>query len=161
MDKKDKEILLFVQDDLPLESRPFEKLSQSIGLSEEEICDRVSRSVESGLIRRFGAVLHHRKAGYTANAMVVWKVHEGKRDEAAGILASDNAVSHVYSRTGFPEWGSGLFSMIHARDENELGNLISCFADDISDCISDYRVLRTIREFKKSSMTYFGDDYDE
>ena len=90
--------------------------------------------------------------------MVVWNINVGKRDEAAEVLAGSDAVSHLYSRPGFPDWPSNLFSMIHARSEDELIGLIDGFKDELKELCDEHRVLRTVREFKKTSMRYFTEE---
>ncbi len=158
MDKIDKEILNFVQGDLPFVTNPYLGLADFLESTEKEICVKIEGFIESGLIRRFGAILRHDKAGFKSNAMVVWKIKEGKRDEAAQILAGSDAVSHLYSRPGFPEWPSNLFSMIHARSEDELTGLIDGFRNELLEFSDEHRVLRTVREFKKTSMRYFTEE---
>jgi DNA-binding Lrp family transcriptional regulator len=158
LDKIDKEILFFVQGDLPLTSNPFLGLADYIGVDEDEICGRIEDMKESGLIRRFGAIVRHRKAGFNANAMVVWKIAESKQDDAAAILAESDAVSHLYSRPAFPDWPSNLFSMIHAREEDELQELLNGFAEKLKAYSDEHKVLRTVREFKKTSMQYFMEE---
>jgi DNA-binding Lrp family transcriptional regulator len=161
LDAIDETVLLFAQGDLPLMPRPYADLARTIEISEEEICSRLRRFNESGLIRRFGAILRHDKAGYRANAMVVWKITGGKQDEAAAILAKDDAVSHLYSRPAFPGWPCNLFSMLHARDENELAGILSNLRRRLSQYSDANRVFRSIREFKKTSMKYFAEDNDD
>lgn len=155
MDEIDREILLFVQDDLPLQSGPYAALAEKLDISEEEICSRLAGHIESGVIRRFGAVLRHGKAGFVANALVVWDVDESRLDEAAAVLAGSDAVSHLYARPVFEGWPYGLYSMIHARDDEELNGLIDTFAGELAGMVNGHKVLRSKREFKKTSMKYF------
>ncbi len=158
MDKVDREILLFIQGDLPLVSKPYAEFAKGLGIDEIEVCDRIAGYVESGLIRRFGAVLRHGKAGYSANALVVWEVDDAKRDEAASVLAESDAVSHLYARPAFKEWPYNLYSMVHARSEDELKRLTGSFVEKLAGLVKSHRVLRSVREFKKTSMKYFTGD---
>jgi DNA-binding Lrp family transcriptional regulator len=155
IDPIDREILIFVQDDIPLESHPYSTLAQKLHLSEDEICARLRKLCETGLIRRFGAILRHVNAGYAANAMVVWKVEDSHLDQAASILAASDSVSHVYARPSFDEWPYKLYSMIHAHNDRELERIIHDLARKIGSLSEEFRVLRSVREFKKSSMKYF------
>jgi len=160
-DKIDRAILRYVQDDLPLVRSPYRELSESVGISEDEICVRLQAMLDGGLIRRFGAILRHNVAGYHANAMVVWEVVDGSRESAADVLLHSDAVSHLYSRPDYPGWPCNLFSMVHARDENELEVILYDLRNKLSELIDDYHVLRSVREFKKTSMKYFEEDHDE
>jgi siroheme decarboxylase len=158
IDPVDREILLFVQEDLPLDPHPYAKLSERLTISENEICSRLVRFHETGLIRRFGAILRHEKAGFKANAMVVWRVDEGDLDKAGSILATSISVSHLYSRPTFDNWPFNLYSMIHARDNDDLENIINNLATMVGSLSHEYRILKSIREYKKTSMNYFTED---
>ena len=160
IDLIDKKILRFVQDDLPLTSRPYADFSKRENISESEIVSRLRRLKESGVIRRYGAVVRHRKAGYSANAMVVWMVHKHKLDEAASILNKSDSVSHLYERKTFPGWDYNLYSMIHAKSDEDLVVTLSSFVQQLDSMISEYMILRSIREFKKTSMKYFIEEND-
>jgi DNA-binding Lrp family transcriptional regulator len=151
----DREILIFVQDDLPLVPRPYAGLAERLGVSEDEICARLTSLSENGIIRRFGAVVRHAEAGYKANALVVWDIGDKDLDDAASILAASDAVSHLYARPTFTGWPYNLYSMIHTRDEKELDEVVNIFAEKLSNFRKGHRVLRSLREFKKTSMKYF------
>lgn len=155
VDSIDRKIIRFVQDDLPLVSRPYAYFAHQEGISEEEVCNRLQSLSERGIIRRFGAVVRHQKAGYKSNAMVVWMVDESLCDDAAEILGASDAVSHLYERKTFPDWKYNLFSMIHAKSDSELEHIIDNFAQALKNIAQDYKVLRSVREFKKTSMKYF------
>ena len=146
-------ILDFVEDDLPLVSRPFEELAGKIGVPEEKIVEEVKRLMDSGVIRRFGAIVKHTRVGFKENAMVVWKMKEDQIVEIEKIVKEDRRISHVYIRKTYPgKWDYNLYTMLHARNETELAELIEKISD-ITGC-DDFRVLRTLKEFKKSSPRY-------
>lgn len=158
IDSIDRKILLFLQDDLPLESRPYASLAEELAISEDEIIERVKKYIESGLIRRFGAILRHEKAGYSSNAMVVWEIDEEYVDEVADNIAEYDFVSHLYGRKAFPHWNYNLYSMVHARSDDELARNIKILVDCAGGYCKSYRVLRSLREFKKTSMKYFSEE---
>lgn len=152
-DSIDKEILKLLQGNLPIESRPYQELSQKIGISEEEIIIRIKLMLDKGIIRRCGAILRHQKTGYLANAMVAWKVRADNIDAVGIKMAQCLAVSHCYSREMRDEFPYNLFTMIHARNQDELQEIIASLVTENK--INDYVVLKTLHEFKKSSMCYF------
>jgi DNA-binding Lrp family transcriptional regulator len=84
----DRSIIGLVQGDLPLQSRPFLDLAQDLGISEAEIVARVRSLQGQGILRRWGAVLRHRQAGFVANAMVAWKVEASVIATCARCLTS-------------------------------------------------------------------------
>ena len=74
IDPQDKALITAIEDGLPLVSNPYEAVGAMIGLSENDVIQRLETLIEEGVIRRFGIVVNHRKIGYRANAMVVWDV---------------------------------------------------------------------------------------
>lgn len=142
-----------LQEDLPVVSRPFAEMASAFGVGEDELLSLGRGLLEKGVMRRFAAVIRHRKAGYTANAMVVWKVPEGRIEEVGAVLASFSVVSHCYQRPTYPEWPYSVFTMIHARREEE------CYraAQEMSQAcgISEYELLFSTKEYKKVRVRYF------
>ena len=149
----EKAICAAVQDDIPLEPRPFETLARGIDISEGEFIKKVQELLDKGYIRRFGAALRHRKAGITANGMGVWIVPGEDRERVGKIMASFKEVSHCYERPSFEGWPYNLFTMIHGKTKEE------CYATakKISEATGtkDYKLLFSSQEFKKESMVYF------
>lgn len=142
-----------LQKDIPLLERPFAELAAGVGLPEDELLSRAVNFIETGVMRRFAAVLWHQRAGYRSNAMVCWRA-DGDTIEAAGMSFADHpAVSHCYERDVYPEWPYSLYTMVHARDDEELARVISELA--AASGLQDFRVLRSVKEYKKSRVVYF------
>ena len=150
---KDRRLLAQIQGDLPLCSSPYAVIAQNTGWGERELLARIQVFIRRGMIRRFGAILRHQKAGYRGNAMVVWKVPEGQIPRVSRAMASFPAVSHCYLRVAHPDWPFNLYTMVHGQSERDCHRI----ARQISRItrIKDYRLLFSKREHKKSSMTYF------
>lgn len=159
LDKLDKAIIRKLQKDLPLVSSPFKSAAEELGIGEEELLDRIRKLSHKRILRRLGAVLHHRNAGFAANAMVIWNVPENQIDEAANRMSAFPWVSHCYQRTTFPGWPYNLFTMVHAKSLDECEGLIAQAAEAVQ--IQDYEVLYSQKELKKSSMKYFYSTKDE
>lgn len=152
-DSLDRSIIALLQGDLPLESRPFYKLAQQLDISEQEIVERIEKMQQKGILRRWGAVLRHRQAGYASNAMIAWKADAAGADEAGRIMAGFREVSHCYLRRVPDSFGYNLFTMVHAHNESELLELVSQISHSTG--LKDYIVIKSLREFKKASMKYF------
>lgn len=150
---KDKKLLGKVQGDLPLSLTPFAEVAKESGWKEEILLRRIRGFIRRGLIRRFGAILRHQKAGYRGNAMAVWKVREEQVPRVNRQVASFPAVSHCYLRTPLPEWPFNLYTMIHGRSEGDCRRIAGRIS--VKTGLSQYRLLFSRREHKKSSMTYF------
>jgi len=151
-DSLDRSIIGLVQGDIPLESHPFESLARELNVSEQEIVARLRTLQKDGIIRRWGAVLRHQKAGYLANAMVAWKVVSDRADEAGNIMAQFAEVSHCYLREVPEIFGYNLFAMVHARSDEQLHEIIVKISEQAE--LDDYQIIRSLREFKKASMKY-------
>ena len=145
-----------LQTDLPLVSRPFAALAEKSGLDEDELLASARELKEQKVIRRFGATLNHGSIGYSANGMSVWKVPEERTDAVGEALAACPEISHCYSRPAFPGFSYNLYAMIHGKDRAT----IEAVADRVSRLtgISEFRILYSVRELKKTSMKYFTED---
>jgi DNA-binding Lrp family transcriptional regulator len=152
LSKQEKRIAQIIQGDLPLDRRPFKDMRTLTGLTEEEILKSISDLMEKGIIRKFGAIIRHQKAGYTENAMVVWAVPEDRCEAAGNILASFPEITHCYERTPPFEGKYAIFTMVHFRS-GENGAVIQKLSDAAG--IKDFKVLTSVKEYKKSSMEYF------
>ena len=145
-----------MQQDLALVERPFVELAESMGLDFAELAEMHAAFLASGRMRRFAAVLHHRKAGFRANAMGVWA---GPQDDEAELIrlgetmAGFRAVSHCYRRPSYPDWPYNLFTMVHGKSEEECEETLSAIARATG--IEDRHALYSSREFKKVRVRYF------
>lgn len=134
---------------------PFHKLADELGLPVAEVLKRIRAYRQGKIMRRFGAILRHQRAGFTANGMSVWRVAPQDVERVGRILAQCPAVSHAYERPTFPGWPYNVFGMIHGHSREECLDTAAELARATG--ISDYRVLFSTREFKKSSRIYFAE----
>jgi len=150
---EDKKLIRQIQGDLPLNLTPFTTLAQHLGWPEKELRQRIRGLIKRGIIRRFGAILRHQKAGYMGNAMVIWQVPEKQILQVSRVVASLPAVSHCYLRPSFPHWPFNLYVMLHGP----TGKDCHLLAREISKStgLKKYQILFSKREHKKSSMRYF------
>ena len=152
----DKEIIRVLQEDFPLCEEPYKFLAEKVGIDEEEFLERVKDFVREKKIRKLGAVLQHRAAGFKSNALCAWNVPAEKLADIAAIMSSHAAVSHCYDRTPAPNWNYNLYTMIHAKSRAECDSII----DELSHLtgITDFQALYSIKEWKKTSMKYFTEE---
>ncbi|MGC8602300.1 MAG: Lrp/AsnC family transcriptional regulator [Desulfomonilaceae bacterium] len=155
MDQIDKTILAALQGDLDGTPEPYLTIAKRVGVSENQVIDRINRLMESGIIRRIGAMIRHIEAGINFNGMVVWKVDPERIDEVGTIFADLPEVSHCYERPPFNSMGGTLFTMIHSASEEECMKIVAAMAEKVN--IFEYEILFSERELKKVSMTYFDD----
>jgi len=145
-------LIEMLQGDIPLVPKPYEELARRLNTSEVKLVERISDMQEKGRIRRLGAVLRHRQAGYAFNAMVVFKAGPENEDQAGVVLAGYKEVTHCYLRQVPGDFGYNLFAMVHLRDESELKPLLADMAANTG--LVDYLAIKSVREFKKTSMKY-------
>ena len=111
-----------------------------------------------GYLRRFAAILHHRNAGFKANAMVVWQVPEDQADACGVEMALFREVSHCYRRPIFPNWPYPLFTMIHAETHSACMDVIKRIEDKIGQF--PHKSLFSTKEYKKTRVKYFTPELD-
>lgn len=150
----EKKIAHLIQNDIPLVKRPFKSIGEQAGVSEEESLTAIRGLIKKGMVRKFGTILRHQKAGFTRNAMVIWAVSQGSIDATGHALASFGEVTHCYERTPPFAGKYTIFSMVHFR-EGEQKNILSKLSKATG--IKDFKILISEEEYKKSSMEYFTD----
>jgi DNA-binding Lrp family transcriptional regulator len=149
----DKAAIRALQEDVPLTPRPFDLWGRQVGLSYEELLERAYDLQRRKIMRRFSAVLYHRKAGFRANAMGVWKVPPDRVEEVGQIFAQYQAVSHCYERPVYEDWPYALFSMVHGRSEEECEAVLDAMAAETG--LTERASLYSTREYKKTRVRYF------
>ncbi|MCZ4496537.1 MAG: AsnC-type helix-turn-helix domain protein [Thermoleophilia bacterium] len=152
---RDKDAIRALQIDLPAVARPFLELAEQYGFDEAELLERGHAFLTTGQMRRFAAVLAHRKAGFVYNGMGVWKVPVERLDEIGQIMAGFRGVSHCYERPTYPGWPYNIFSMTHGREKADCENVLEAIAKEIGVTKDDYIVLYSTKEYKKTRVSYF------
>ncbi|MBW7957414.1 MAG: Lrp/AsnC family transcriptional regulator [Deltaproteobacteria bacterium] len=153
-DPRDIALIRVLQDEgLFLTARPFHEAALRLGWSVEEVLERSASLLECGVIRRFGAALTPRNAGFRNNAMVVWDIDDKGADEAGSALAGHPRVSHCYIRPRFEGFPFNVYTMVHGNSREDLEAVIVGLAEKAG--ASRQKSLHTVREFKKSSPVYF------
>lgn len=119
-DAIDRALIVATQGGLPLVGEPYRALGEELGISASEVIERLGRMLESGLIRRIGAVPNHYAIGWTANGMTVWDVDDAEVDRLGGLVGSLPFVTHCYRRPrSLPAWPYNLFAMVHGSSREE------------------------------------------
>jgi DNA-binding Lrp family transcriptional regulator len=149
---REAEVARMIQGDIPLAPRPFQQIAQTVGLTEEEALVIAAGFRERAIIRKFAAIVRHQKVGYNHNVMVIWAVPPERTEAAGNTFASFEEVTHCYERTPPFAGRYNIFTMIHFKQETDEV-LLNRMAEATG--IEDFRVLRSVEEFKKNSMEYF------
>jgi len=154
-DERDRALIRLLQEDIPICERPYNEIAARLGLAPEEVLSRVKLWTGSGVIRRFGASVRHVRMGYKANCMVVWNVEPEAAAAAGQTFAGFSEVTHCYRRPAFPGWPYTLYTMVHGADKAAIEALVSRMS--AASGLSDYRMVYSVREWKKTSMKYFSE----
>lgn len=159
---EDRHLIRVLQGDLPLIHAPFVPLAKAAGTDVTTLLDALARFQELGFMRRFAAILNHRRAGFGANGMAVWRAPEERLDELGPQMAAFRHVSHCYRRPTYPDWPYSVFTMVHARDQQQCEETIEAIAAETGLTNPDDRaVLYSTFEFKKIRLEYFTPEYEE
>ena len=153
LEGRDKDAIRALQVDLPATPRPFLELAERFGFDEEQLLEAGQRFLRTGQMRRYAAVLAHRKAGFVYNGMGVWAVPAERIDEVGAIMGSYRGVSHCYQRPTYPDWPYNLFSMTHGRTREECEAVLRSISEETG--LEDYIVLYSVKEYKKVRVSYF------
>jgi siroheme decarboxylase len=153
LSERDREFIRELQKDLAVVPEPFMELSNRLDVTTAELFAKAAEYENTGIMRRFAAILRHREAGFIANGMVVWHVPENRVDEVGFRFAAFPQVSHCYRRPVYPDWRFNLFSMVHARTLQAAEKIAVEMSETVG--IKDYQILFSSREFKKERVKYF------
>ena len=120
IDDLDRALIVATQGGLPLVPRPYQLIAEQLGLSADEVMRRFKALLETGIIRRIGAVPNHYAIGWTANGMTVWDVPDDKVDALGERIGQLDFVTHCYRRPrALPAWPYNLFAMVHGASREE------------------------------------------
>jgi DNA-binding Lrp family transcriptional regulator len=156
-DEFDRAVIRALQGDMPVISEPYGPAAQELGIGQEELLEHLRGMQERRLLRRVAAILFHRRAGFSANGMGVWKVPDGQILELGKRMASFRGISHCYQRPTYADWPYSVFTMAHGRSKQECDAILDSIAERTG--ISERSTLYSSTEFKKIRLLYFTDDY--
>ena len=156
-DEHDVAIIRALQGDLPVVSEPYAPAAQALGMEQADLLAHLEDMVQRRLLRRVAAILFHRRAGFSANGMGVWKVPEDRVLELGARMAAFRGISHCYQRPTYEDWPYSLFTMAHGRSKEECDAILDAIAAETG--IADRATLYSSTEFKKVRLLYFTDDY--
>jgi DNA-binding Lrp family transcriptional regulator len=160
-DEHDIGVIRALQGPMRVTDRPFDEAARRVGLSTEALLEHLGGMVERKLLRRVAAILFHRRAGFSANGMGVWRVPEDRILDVGARMAAVRGISHCYQRPTYADWPYSVFTMAHGRSKQECDAILDRIADDHSLHGDDRATLYSSTEFKKVRLHYFTDDYAE
>jgi DNA-binding Lrp family transcriptional regulator len=156
-DELDIAVIRALQGDMPVVAEPYADAASELGMPQEHLLEHLEGMHERGLLRRVAAILYHRRAGFSANGMGVWKVPQEQVFDIGCRMAAVRGISHCYQRPTYEDWPYSVFTMAHGRSKQECDAILDAIADQTG--IQDRATLYSSTEFKKIRLTYFTQDF--
>jgi hypothetical protein len=158
-DERDVAVIRALQGPMAVTDRPYDEAASAVGMTPEAFLEHLRGMVDRLLLRRVAAILFHRRAGFSANGMGVWRVPEERILEVGRRMAAVRGISHCYQRPTYPDWPYSVFTMAHGRSKEECDAILQSIADEHGLHGDDRAVLYSSTEYKKVRLHYFTDDY--
>ncbi|HEU4702793.1 MAG TPA: Lrp/AsnC family transcriptional regulator [Conexibacter sp.] len=156
-DDFDVAVIRALQGDMPVIPEPYAPAAAELGIPQERFLDHLAGMQERGLLRRVAAILYHRRAGFSANGMGVWKVPDEQILDVGRRMAAVRGISHCYQRPTYEDWPYSVFTMAHGRSKQECDAILDAIADMTG--IEERATLYSSTEFKKIRLLYFTDEF--
>jgi DNA-binding Lrp family transcriptional regulator len=158
-DETDVAVIRALQGPMEVTERPYDAAAEQVAISTDELLEHLRAMVDRRLLRRVAAILYHRRAGFSANGMGVWRVRDEAILDVGSRMASVRGISHCYQRPTYPDWPYSVFTMAHGRSKRECDAILDSIADEHGLHGSDRATLYSSTEFKKIRLRYFTDEY--
>jgi len=158
-DELDIAVIRALQGDMPVVEEPYAAAAAEVGLPQERFLDHLAGMQERGILRRVAAILYHRRAGFSANGMGVWKVPDEQILEIGRKMAAVRGISHCYQRPTYEDWPYSVFTMAHGRSKEECDAVLDAIAEQTG--VHERATLYSSTEFKKIRLLYFTEDFKD
>ncbi|MGA7706099.1 MAG: Lrp/AsnC family transcriptional regulator [Solirubrobacteraceae bacterium] len=158
-DERDIEVIRALQGDMPVVPEPYAPAAAALGQEQGSFLDHLAGMQERGLLRRVAAILYHRRAGFSANGMGVWKVPEPDIHEVGRQMAAVRGISHCYQRPTYQDWPYSVFTMAHGRSKEECDAILDSIAEMCG--IEERATLYSSTEYKKIRLLYFTESFKD
>ena len=153
----DRDVIRATQGPMEAVAEPFARAAAELDMPVTRLLEHLEDMRERSALRRVAAILFHRRAGFSANGMGVWKVPEDRILELGPRMSAYRGISHCYQRPTYPDWPYSVFTMAHGRSKAECDAILDSIAADTG--IDERRTLYSSTEFKKIRLRYFTDDH--
>jgi DNA-binding Lrp family transcriptional regulator len=157
LDDFDIAVIRELQGDMPVIPEPYVPTAAALGVTQGRLLEHLEGMRERGALRRVAAILYHRRAGFSANGMGVWKVPDERIMELGPRMAAFRGISHCYQRPTYPDWPYSIFTMAHGRSKEECDAILDAIAAETR--IEERATLYSSTEFKKIRLLYFTDEH--
>lgn len=158
-DELDVAVIRALQGPMEVADRPYDEAAAEAGMDPGAFLEHLRGMVDRRLLRRVAAILYHRRAGFSANGMGVWRVPEDEVLDTGRRMAAFRGISHCYQRPTYPDWPYSVFTMAHGRSKEECDAILDSIAGECGIGEEDRATLYSSTEYKKVRLHYFTEDY--
>ncbi len=156
-DERDIAVIRALQGDMAIVPEPYAPAAEQLGVTQDQLLEHLEGMQQRRLLRRVAAILFHRRAGFSANGMGVWKVPDEQIMELGPHMAAYRGISHCYQRPTYRDWPYSIFTMAHGRSKEECDAILDSIAESTG--VQERATLYSSTEFKKIRLLYFTGDY--
>jgi DNA-binding Lrp family transcriptional regulator len=146
-DEFDIAVIRATQGNMPIVPEPYAPAAEKLNVPQAQLLSHLEQMQERRLLRRVAAILFHRRAGFSANGMGVWKVPDEQIMEIGPRMAAFRGISHCYERPTYADWPYSIFTMAHGRSKQECDAILDSIAADTG--VTERSTLYSSTEFKK------------
>ncbi|MDP7423517.1 MAG: AsnC family transcriptional regulator [bacterium] len=144
LDVIDRRLIDRLQRAIPLTSRPWDEVGETLGLRGDEVLARLRRLCEQGVVRKLGPIIDSKKVGLRASTLVAMKVPLDRIHEIAAIISRYDEVSHNYQR----DHPYNLWFTLTAPAQDDLARILHDISKETGVPAEDSLNLPTERLFK-------------
>lgn len=149
MDETNQKILEYLEKGIALTNEPFKEIAAQLGITQQEVIARLTKLKQEGAIRRFGASIKPNKIGFSANALVAWKVPQNRVQEVGFYLSRLPEISHCYERMVVPQrWEYNFYTVLHARERDGIESMVNQIS--VTASLKEYKILYSKRDLKRT-----------
>lgn len=124
MDVRDQELINALHGGVPIEERPYAKIGQQLGMTEDEVIERLQRLLNDRTLTRFGPLYDVAKLG-GAFTLAALSAPAERFDEIAEIVNSFPEVAHNYAR----EHALNMWFVVGAEKPGRIVEVLSQIKD--------------------------------
>ena len=136
--------LLEKAQDVPLTLRPWTSIANELGITEEEVLERLSKLFQKGIIRKVAPALSPERIGLRASTLIAMKVPESRIRKVAKLVSKCPEVSHCHQR----EHEYNFWFTVTAHDEVALEKTLQNIRRESDIPETDILDLRPTKIFK-------------
>ena len=151
MDEIDRKLLTRLEKGIALTKEPFNEIALELGITQKEVILRLTKLKEEGVIRKFGGSIKPNNIGFSANALVAWKVPANRVQEVGSHLSKFPDISHCYERkVVIGQWEYNLYTVMHARERESIQRIVNQIS--VRMALNEYKILYSTRDLKRTNI---------